>query len=152
MAEVRLSADGERALAEGEHLAAGLNVAIEGVEFLLAGALSVLREEGRPHLPDPHALEHALRAVHGEGSTPLSDRVMPAPTLRQALNMTAGALRREGGTTIDALIIARGHDRIGRGKPGVLRGAGSVERGAGGASGGVGGGWQDASQGSVASG
>ena len=108
MAEVRLSADGERALAEGEHLAAGLNVAIEGVEFLLAGALSVLREEGRPHLPDPHALEHALRAVHGEGSTPLSDRVMPAPTLRQALNMTAGALRREGGTTIDALIIARG--------------------------------------------
>ena len=108
MAEVRLSADGERALAEGEHLAAGLNVAIEGVEFLLAGALSVLREEGRPHLPDPHALEHALRAVHGEGSTPLSDRVMPAPTLRQALNMTAGALRREGGTTIDALVIARG--------------------------------------------
>ena len=108
MAEVRLSADGERALAEGEHLAAGLNVAIEGVEFLLAGALSVLREQGRPHLPDPHALEHALRAVHGEGSTPLSDRVMPAPTLRQALNMTAGALRREGGTTIDALIIARG--------------------------------------------
>ena len=108
MAEVRLSADGERALAEGEHLATGLNVAIEGVEFLLAGALSVLREQGRPHLPDPHALEHALRAVHGEGSTPLSDRVMPAPTLRQALNMTAGALRREGGTTIDALIIARG--------------------------------------------
>ena len=108
MAEVRLSADGERALAEGEHLAAALNVAIEGVEFLLAGALSVLREEGRPHLPDPHTLEHALRAVHGEGSTPLSDRVMPAPTLRQALNMTAGALRREGGTTIDALIIARG--------------------------------------------
>ena len=108
MAEVRLSADGERALAEGEHLAAGLNVAIEGVEFLLAGALSVLREQGRPHLPDPHALEHALRAAHGEGSTPLSDRVMPAPTLRQALNMTAGALRREGGTTIDALVIARG--------------------------------------------
>ena len=108
MAEVRLSADGERALAEGERLAASLNVAIEGLEFLLAGALSVLREEGRAHLPDPHALENALRAVHGEGSTPLSDRVMPAPNLRQALNMTAGALRREGGTTIDALVIARG--------------------------------------------
>ena len=43
-----------------------------------------------------------------KGSTPLSDRVMPAPNLRQALNMTAGELRREGGTTIDALVIARG--------------------------------------------
>ena len=68
----------------------------------------MLREEGRARVPDPHALENALRAVHGEGSTPLSDRVMPAPNLRQALNMTAGALRREGGTTIDALVIARG--------------------------------------------
>lgn len=108
MAEVRLSADGERALAEGERMASSLNVAIEGVEFLLAGALSVLREEGRAGLPAPHVLENALREVHGEGSTPLSDRVMPAPNLRQALNMTAGALRREGGTTIDALVIARG--------------------------------------------
>ena len=89
-------------------MAASLNVAIEGVEFLLAGALSVLREEGRAGLPPPHVLENALREVHGEGSTPLSDRVMPAPNLRQALNMTAGALRREGGTTIDALVIARG--------------------------------------------
>ncbi len=108
MAEIRLSADGELALAEGERMAADLNVAIESVEFLLAGALSVLREEGRSGLPEPHALENALRAVHGEGSTPLSDRVMPAPNLRQALNMTAGALRAEGGTTIDALVIARG--------------------------------------------
>ncbi len=108
MAEIKFSADGERALAEGERLAVQLNVAIEGVEFLLAGALSVLREEGRAGLPKPHALEHALRAVHGEGSTPLSDRVMPAPNLRQALNATAGALRREGGLTIDALVIARG--------------------------------------------
>jgi len=33
---------------------------------------------------------------------------MPGPSLRQALNMTAGAVRREGGTTIDALIIAHG--------------------------------------------
>ena len=105
---MKFSADGERALAEGERLAVSLNVAIEGVEFLLAGALSVLREEGRAGLPEPHALEHAMRAVHGEGSTPLSDRVMPAPNLRQALNVTAGALRREGGLTIDALVIARG--------------------------------------------
>ena len=108
MAEMKLSADGERALAEGERLAGRLNVAIESVEFLLAGALTVLRESGWAKLPEPHALETALRAVHGEGSTPLSDRVMPAPNLRQALNLTAGAVHRGGGATIDAHVIAQG--------------------------------------------
>ncbi len=108
MAEIKLSADGERALAEGERLATGLNIAIEAVEFLLVGALNVLRETGWPNLPTGEALEGALRSVHGEGSTDLTDRVMPGPSLRQALNMTAGAVRREGGTTIDALIIAHG--------------------------------------------
>ena len=57
-------------------MAASLNVAIESVEFLLAGALSVLREEGRAHLPELHALENALRAVHGEGSTPIDALVI----------------------------------------------------------------------------
>ena len=108
LAEIKLSADGERALAEGERLATGLNIAIEAVEFLLVGALNVLRETGWPNLPTGEALEGALRSVHVEGSTDLTDRVMPGPSLRQALNMTAGAVRREGGTTIDALIIAHG--------------------------------------------
>ena len=108
MAEITLSADGERALAEGERLAVSLNIGIETVEFLLAGALNVLREAGWPSLPSGEVLEGALRSVHSEGTTPLMEKVMAGPSLRQALNMTAGAVRREGGTTIDALIIAHG--------------------------------------------
>ena len=108
MAEIKLSADGERALAEGERLATSMNIAIEGVEFLLAGALNVLRETGWENLPAAKALDAALQSVHSEGSTDLTDRVMPGPSLRQALNLTAGAVRRDGGTTIDALLIAHG--------------------------------------------
>ncbi len=128
MAEVTLSADGQQALTEGERLAVSLNISIESVEFLLAGALSVLNEGGRDDLPERQALQDALRAVHGEGSTPLTDRVMAAPNLREALNMTAGEVRRAGGTVIDAATIARGMIASGEVNPAFYEALGTTGR------------------------
>lgn len=107
MSEVRLSPDGERAFDEAENLARRMNLAIQAPEHLLGGALVVLSAEGRISLTNEE-IEEAIAAIHGRGSEPFKERVMPGPGMRAALNLTAGAVAISGGTIIDALVIARG--------------------------------------------
>ena len=108
MTEIKLTMDGQRAMAEAEALAEGASIAIQSAEHLLAGALLVLGEAGWRNLPGPKELAAALDAVHGHGESALTDKVMPGPTYRRALNLTVGAVREDGGTTVDALVLASG--------------------------------------------
>ena len=108
MAELQLTEDGERTLREAEGLCWSMNVAIQQAEHLLGGALIVLSEAGIDAVPDKEAVERAVEAIHGRGTERLSENVMPGPGMRQALNMTAGAVAQAGGTIINALTIAMG--------------------------------------------
>ncbi|GAB4324644.1 MAG: hypothetical protein Kow0010_06720 [Dehalococcoidia bacterium] len=108
MTELRLTADGERALREAENFCWHMNVAIEAPEHLLAGALVVLAEEGWTSLPPRESIEAALEMIVGRGSAGLTDNVMPGPAARVALNHAVRAVREAGHTTIDARAIAVG--------------------------------------------
>lgn len=108
MTELRLTADGERALREAENLCWRMNVAIEAPEHLLAGALIVLEEEGCMGLPGRDQIEAALEAIVGRGASQLTDNVMPGPSARAALNHAVRAVREAGHATIDARATALG--------------------------------------------
>ena len=108
MSEVRLNEDGERTLRESEGLCLSMNVSIQQAEHLLGGALIVLSESGVSTVPDRAAVERAVEAIHGRGMEKPSENVMPGPGMRQALNATAGAVARGGGTILDATVIAMG--------------------------------------------
>lgn len=108
MTELRLTADGERALREAENFCWRMNVAIEAPEHLLAGALVVLEEEGVAGLPARELVEAALEHIVGRGTTSLTDNVMPGPSARAALNHAVRAVREAGHATIDARAIAIG--------------------------------------------
>lgn len=106
--EVRLTADGERALREAARLCWRMNVAIESPEHLLAGALLVLGEAGAVGLPDRAQIEEALLLVHGAGAEPLRDQVLPGPAARAALAFAASRVREAGRTELDARALALG--------------------------------------------
>ncbi len=108
MAEIRLGDDGNRALAEAQAFCQRANVAIAGAEHLLAGALVVLSETGGAGVPNRAALEGALMLAQGVGSDEISERVMFGSAAREAINATAGAVRRAGGETIGARELALG--------------------------------------------
>lgn len=105
---MKLTEDGERTLREAEGLCWSMDVAIQQAEHLLGGALIVLSAAGLESVPDKAAVERAVEAIHGRGSEKLNEKVMPGPGMRQALNMTAGAVAQAGGTQINALTIAMG--------------------------------------------
>ena len=106
--EITLSPDGERALTEAQDFCARMNVAIVAPEHLLAGALVVLGEGGFEGVPSPDALERALLAAQGSGSEPLTTNVMFGSAARQAINFTAGGVRRAGLAQITAASLAAG--------------------------------------------
>jgi len=108
VAEIRLTASGERALRESEKLCYSTNVAIQAPEHLLAAALIVLAEDGAGGLPSRESLEAGVLAIHGSGAEILNTQVMWGSAVREALNMTAGSVASAGGTEIDARIIALG--------------------------------------------
>ena len=108
MSEIRLSPDGDRTLRESERLCHAMNVAIQAPEHLLGGALIVLAEAGAAGIPDRETVERAVESIHGRGSEELRENVMPGPGMRQALNVTAGAVAQAGGTVVSAPIIAIG--------------------------------------------
>lgn len=108
MPELRLTEDGERTLRESEGLCWSMNVSIQQAEHLLGGALIVLSAGGIETVPGKTAVEQAVEAIHGRGTERPSENVMPGPGMRQALNMTAGAVAQAGGTNINALTIAMG--------------------------------------------
>jgi hypothetical protein len=108
MAEIRLTADGERALRESEKLCYATNVAIQAPEHLLAAALIVLAENGAVGLPSLESLEAGVLGIHGRGGETLNTQVMWGSAVREALNMTAASVASAGGTEIDARIIALG--------------------------------------------
>lgn len=107
MSEIRLDASGEQALHEAERLCTQMNLAIQGPEHLLSGALLVLAGSGALAIT-AEQVEGAIAAVHGYGEGAHKDRVMLGPGLRAALSLTAGAVGRAGGTVINATLIARG--------------------------------------------
>ncbi|MBI2765969.1 MAG: hypothetical protein HYX53_08680 [Chloroflexi bacterium] len=108
MAEVSLTEEGGRVLREAEQFCWRTNVAIVAPEHLLAGALLVLSQAGRPGLPPPETLEAALLDAQGSGDTELTSNVMFGSAAREAINGTALAVRQAGGTLIDARILAMG--------------------------------------------
>jgi hypothetical protein len=108
MAEVTLSADGERTLREAQNLCYRTNIAIVAPEHLLAGALLVLGQAGANGLPDASTIESAILMSQGQGSTTISENVMFGSAAREAINGIAGAVREAGGMQITALILAAG--------------------------------------------
>lgn len=122
--EVRLTADGQRALREAEQLCWRMNVAIEAPEHLLAGALLALGDGGAVGLPDRARIEEALLLVHGAGSEPLREQVMPSPGARAALNHAVRRLREAGGRDLGAREIAHGVIDSGEVNPLFYRGLG----------------------------
>ena len=108
MAEIRLTADGERALRESEKLCFATNVAIQAPEHLLAAALIVLAEDGAAGMPARESLEAGVLSIHGRGDETLNTQVMWGSAVREALNMTAASVASAGGTDIDARTIALG--------------------------------------------
>ncbi|MDW8047589.1 MAG: hypothetical protein RMK15_09965 [Chloroflexota bacterium] len=122
--EVRLTAEGQRALREAEQLCWRMNVAIEAPEHLLAGALLVLGESGTVGLPDRTRIEEALLLVHGAGAERLREQVMPSPGARAALNHAVRRLREAGGTDFGARELALGVIESGEVNPLFYRGLG----------------------------
>ena len=108
VAEIRLSDDGNRALAEAQSFCRRANVAIVSAEHLLAGALLVLSESGAEGIPDRTALEAALMLAQGAGSDAFSERVMFGSAAREAINSTAGTVRQGGGSIIGPRELALG--------------------------------------------
>jgi hypothetical protein len=108
VAELRLTADAERALREAERLCYAMNVAIEAAEHLLCGALLVLHQAGVVGTPAPDALRAGLESIHGSGDTALTQQVMPGSGFRAALNDTARQAIARGETDIDARVLVRG--------------------------------------------
>jgi len=106
--ELRLSANGERALREAEKACYAMNVAIQGAEHLLVGALLVLRSEGVEGIPEPDALERGLAMIHGSSDEQLTTNVMAGSGFRTALNETARATAARGETVVDAAVLVRG--------------------------------------------
>ena len=104
--EIRLDEQGNRALQEAQRFCFRANVAIVGAEHLLAGALLVLSESGNAHVPDRATLESALMLTQGEGAEAFSEQVMFGSAAREAINDTAGSVRREGGTIVSARHLA----------------------------------------------
>ena len=108
MAEIRLSDDGNRALAEAQGFCRRANVAIVGAEHLLAGALLVLSESGVEGIPERAALEAALMLAQGTGSDAFGEQVMFGSAAREAINSTAGTVRRGGSSIIGPRELAMG--------------------------------------------
>ena len=125
MAEIRLSDDGNRALAEAQGFCRRANVAIVGAEHLLAGALLVLSESGTGGIPDRTALEAALMLAQGAGSDAFSEQVMFGSAAREAINSTAGAVRQGGGTVIGPRELALGTIESGNVSPMFFAAVGS---------------------------
>jgi hypothetical protein len=107
-AEVRLDESGARALREAQNFCFRADVAIVGAEHLLAGALLVLAEAGTAVVPGRQELEEALQLSQGAGSSALAEQVMFGSAAREAINDTAAAVRRAGGTIIGARELAIG--------------------------------------------
>lgn len=108
MAEIALTADGERALAEAQAYCQRTNVAIVAPEHLLAGALRVLGQAGVKGLPALESLDAAILASQGSSEDRLDANVMFGSAAREAINFTAAGVGRAGGTEINAALIAAG--------------------------------------------
>lgn len=108
MTEVGLDDSGERTLREAENACWGSNVAIVAAEHLLGGALLVMISGGELDSISDEQVRSAFEAVQGTGSEPLESNVMFGSGARAAINFTAGAVRSEGGTIIDARALAIG--------------------------------------------
>lgn len=108
MAEIGLTADGQRALVEAQAYCERTNVAIVAPEHLLAGALRVLVEGGAARLPLPDQLAAAVLASQGSSDDRLDANVMFGSAAREAVNFTAAGVGRAGGTEISAALIAAG--------------------------------------------
>ncbi len=108
MSEVTLSANGERALKEAENACWRANVAIVAPEHLLGAALLVMIAEGEIAAPTAAQVEAAMLASQGMGAGTLDKNVMFGSGARAAINFTAGAVRNEGGSVIDARALAIG--------------------------------------------
>jgi len=108
VAEIRLSDDGNRALAEAQGFCRRANVAIVGAEHLLAGALLVLSESGVEGIPERAALEAALMLAQGTGSDAFGEQVMFGSAAREAINSTARTVRRGGSSIIGPRELAMG--------------------------------------------
>jgi hypothetical protein len=106
--EVRLDESGGRALREAQNFCFRANVAIVGAEHLLAGALLVLSERGFAGVPGREALEGALALAQGSGANQPSEQVMFGSAAREAINDTAGVVRRAGRTSVGARELAIG--------------------------------------------
>jgi hypothetical protein len=106
--EVRLDESGARALREAQDFCQRANVAIVGAEHLLAGALAVLADSSAAGIPGRDALESALMLAQGAGSAAISEQVMFGSAAREAINDTAGAVRKAGATTVGARELAIG--------------------------------------------
>lgn len=126
MAELRLTAEGERALREAEKLCYALNTGIQAAEHLLCGALVVLAEAGVAGIPTLDRLRSALETIHGSGSEPLTQQVMPGSSFRTALNETARATIARGETDIDARVLVRGIIESGETNPTFYAAAGTT--------------------------
>jgi len=108
MAEIGLTADGERALAEAQAYCQRTNVAIVAPEHLLAGALRVLGDGGADGLPATDELDAAVLASQGSSEDRLDANVMFGSAAREAINFTAAGVGRAGATEITAALIAAG--------------------------------------------
>jgi hypothetical protein len=106
--EITISPDGARALREAQNFCWRANVAIVAAEHLLAGALLVVSQGGNEAVPPLAALESALMLSQGAGAAALDSQVMFGSSAREAMNVTARAVRERGGRLIDAATIAAG--------------------------------------------
>jgi hypothetical protein len=106
--EVRLTPDGEQAVAAAQDYCLRMNVAIVAPEHLLAGALRVLEEGGHTGAPPRDAVESALMSSQGASDEPLSANVMFGSGAREAINFVAAGVRRSGATKITAGRLAAG--------------------------------------------
>ncbi len=108
MAEVKLTADGERALQEAQNFCLRTNVAIVAPEHVLAGALKVVGESGTASCPGASELEAAVLASQGSSSEPLDANVMFGSAARAAINFVAAGAQNAGTTEITAALLAAG--------------------------------------------
>jgi hypothetical protein len=127
MAELHLTDEGERALREAEKACYAMNVAIQGAEHLLVGALLVLRNKGLEGVPEPEALQQGLAMIHGSGDEALQANVIAGSGFRTALNETARATAARGETEIDAAVIVRGVIESGEVNPMFYGAAGTTK-------------------------
>lgn len=105
---VALTADAQRALAEGARLCREANLAIFTPEHLLAGALLVLRASGLEGLPEPAAVVSALELIHGIGEDIPPDDVTFGPGARSVLDAVAMETVQAGRDSIGAPELASG--------------------------------------------